>query len=735
MHYPKPVRYIHWAMAGLFCAQISLILVFKQLQSLELGKFVLEAHRQCGLLLFLIIMLRAAIIPWTNKAGTNKAPKDGFPAWQLWAARITHLLLYGALAAQPVLGILLSWARGDDVTLLGVIKLPALVQLTTDDAVGLNSLHLWTALGLVALLFVHLGAIVYNRVVRKVWVVERMMAPPVQNRLVNRLPMAVQLIFCCGLILSLSTAAGLYGAAQYTAFDAMRTQFDENDLTNLDSLRSTMSDLKGLSIGAASDAPADIATAVTDIIATLDDLSGQMADPGVRHDIAASIETLKPLTTAPDNAAAILDQATQSLQSAIDSQGMAVFQKRLDIGESARKGHDMIVLAVAPTVFISALLAFLLSRNILSALAQARQVIHKVGEDRHDGDDFAVRVVGNGEFARLMREVLKMREAIEIREKEAAQARIDLREDEIASEQTGVMQQLAHGLHALSEGQLSHRITVAFPPSYEAVRQDFNHAMEQLEDSMRSLMHGFSGFDRNSGGIMRDTQDLSLRTQSQAVDLREAGHALNGLSESLTQTAQNAREAAQVASRANHVVAGSRSVVAAAITSIQDIQQSAHRMVDHIKIVDDIAVQTNLLALNATIEAARAGETGRGFAVVAAEVRSLALRSAHAAKEIHVLINATFSQVSDGVEHVGKVGESLGHIVDGVEQLNTLVLDMSHAIQDQAHNLGNINVTMTHIDETVSQNADMAQSTESNANSIRKDVDVLSGLIHRFRVG
>jgi methyl-accepting chemotaxis protein len=449
----------------------------------------------------------------------------------------------------------------------------------------------------------------------------------------------------------------------------------------------------------------------------------------------AGIAALKQFQGAATKSNATLAQATESLQSAIDAQSMAVFQKSLDIGETARKGHDMIILAVAPTLFISAILAFFLSRNILSALAQARKVIQSVGIEKESSENETIRVVGYGEFAGLMREVLHMREAIEAREKRAAEVQIELREDQMASEQSQVVQQLAQGLHALSLGQLSHRIHGAFPAAYEAVRQDFNHAMDQLEESMRTLMRGFTGFDRNSSGIMNATQDLSVRTQAQALDLRHAGQALNDLSESLSETAKNARDAADVAFESNKMAANSRAVVGAAITSIQDIQQSAHQIVDHIKVVDEIAVQTNLLALNATIEAARAGETGRGFAVVASEVRSLALRSSQAAKEIHALINTTFAKVTDGVERVGEVGQSLGHIVDGVEQLNQLVVNMSHTIQDQAQNLGNINTTMTHIDQTVSQNADMAQSTETSVTSIRNDVDALSGLIHRFKIG
>jgi len=728
MRYPGTIRCLHWAIAVLFLTQLSLILVFKQLQSLEIGQIVLEAHRQCGLILLLAIGARAVVGLWRR----TPYPSDGtLPRWQGFAARGVHLLMYAALAAQPIIGLLLSWSRGDTIKFLGVVPLPAVAQFSSDSSTFLNILHLWTACGLVALVGVHLGAIAFNRVVRKVWVVDRMLSPAPIGRMVNRVPLAMQLLFCFGLILSMTTAAGFYGAAQYNRFDALRTKFDETDLADLDSLRSGISDLKSLTLdvlGTGAVSPAQ-KSSLESLAGTLDGVRGHVADKDIQGQLLTGAKHLREA-----GSGAQLNVAATDLQSAIDSLAMQVFQKRLDIGESARKGHDMIVLAVAPTLFLSALLAFLMTRSIMSALGHARRVIRSVSADVRGEDEDALSVVGRGEFAALMRDILAMREAVEIREKGAAQQRMDRRELEFASEQGIVVRKLADGLHALCEGQLNYRINESFPASYESVRIDFNRAIEQLEESMRVLARGFSLFDSASEGIANATVDLSTRTQSQADDLGEAGRALGKLSQNLSTTAQSARQAANVVSGANQLVAYSRPVIGAAISSIQDIQNSAHRIGEHIRVVDEIAVQTNLLALNATIEAARAGEQGRGFAVVASEVRSLALRSAAAAKDIHDLIGTTFSQVSRGVEHVGEVGTAMNRIVDEVEELNTLVSDISASIQEQAHSLESINGAFSHIDTSVCENAEMAQTTEARANAIRKDAGALASIVSHFRV-
>ena len=728
MRYPGTIRCLHWAIAVLFLTQLSLILVFKQLQSLEIGQIVLEAHRQCGLILLLAIGARAVAGFWHR----TPYPNDGtMPRWQGFAARGVHLLMYAALAAQPIIGLLLSWSRGDTVKFLGVVPLPTVAQFSSDSSAFLNTLHLWTACGLVALVGVHLGAIAFNRVVRKVWVVDRMLSPPPIGRMVNRVPLAVQLLFCFGLILSMTTAAGFYGAAQYNRFDALRTKFDETDLTDLDSLRSGISDLKSLAldvVGTGAVSPAQ-KSSLESLAGTLDGVRGHVADKDIQGQLLSGAKHLREAGNG-----AQLNAAAGDLQSAIDSLAMQVFQKRLDIGESARKGHDMIVLAVAPTLFLSALLAFLMTRSIMSALGHARRVIRSVSTDVRGEDEIALRVVGSGEFAALMRDILAMREAVETREKGAAQQRMDRRELEFASEQGVVVRMLADGLHALCEGRLSYRINEPFPPSYESVRIDFNRAIEQLEESMRVLARSFSVFDSASEGIAKATVDLSARTHSQAEDLGQAGQTLGKLSQNLSTTAQSARQAADVVFGANQLVAHSRPVIEAAISSIQDIQASAHKIGEHIRVVDEIAVQTNLLALNATIEAARAGEQGRGFAVVASEVRSLALRSASAAKDIHDLIGTTFNQVSRGVEHVGEVGAAMNRIVDEVEELNALVSDISASIQEQAHSLESINGAFSHIDTSVCENAEMAQTTEARANAIRKDAGALASIVSHFRV-
>lgn len=239
--YPLGRRLIHWAIAALLILQVSLILVFKQLQSLEMGQFVLNAHRQCGLFLLLAVIARMVFM-------RGRRPRDVFPLWQQLFAKATHFLLYASLAAQSALGILLSWSRGDEVSLFGVGHLPMLVKLAPSNTSFLHALHVWNVSILALLLSVHVFAVIYHRVAHNVSVMERMVSGGGQNRLVNRMPLSLQLVGVCGVILGLSTASGLYGASRFKSFDDLRTRFSEKDQAHLDLMRSAMSDLKSVAI-------------------------------------------------------------------------------------------------------------------------------------------------------------------------------------------------------------------------------------------------------------------------------------------------------------------------------------------------------------------------------------------------------------------------------------------------------------------------------------------------------
>ena len=212
--YPRALQALHWAMALLVCVQFALILVLRQLQSLELGQLVLSAHRQCGAVVLLLMLVRVGL------SLSHRAPKAiAAPAWQLLAAKAVHLATFALLLAQPVLGFLVAWARGDNVVFAGLVPMPTIVRLPTETGEMLSHWHRNLAYGLMAFVLIHLGAVVFNRIIRKVSVVERMLPAPPTDKVSQRVPLVAQLGLCCGGILAMTLAAGLYAAGQYSAFD------------------------------------------------------------------------------------------------------------------------------------------------------------------------------------------------------------------------------------------------------------------------------------------------------------------------------------------------------------------------------------------------------------------------------------------------------------------------------------------------------------------------------------
>ena len=231
--YPRVLQALHWGIAGLISLQFAIILVLKQLQALSFGQLVLSLHRQCGALILVLVLARLAL------AIRFRVPKSPFrfPPWQVAAAHATHAALMATLIAQPVLGALTAWARGDEVKLFFVLTIPKLVTLSNAQGVALGAWHGRIAIAMLALVGLHVGAVVFNRVARKAAVIERMMPPVSHTRLINRVPILAQLAICCSLILALTLGAGLYGAAQYRSFNQLRGKFDETEVAALDDMR------------------------------------------------------------------------------------------------------------------------------------------------------------------------------------------------------------------------------------------------------------------------------------------------------------------------------------------------------------------------------------------------------------------------------------------------------------------------------------------------------------------
>ncbi|PZR32732.1 methyl-accepting chemotaxis protein [Caulobacter segnis] len=336
--------------------------------------------------------------------------------------------------------------------------------------------------------------------------------------------------------------------------------------------------------------------------------------------------------------------------------------------------------------------------------------------------------------------------AVALRTAEAAQARANAeaeaerrRNQEMAQaaaqEQAKVMEIIADGLNRLAEGDLTYRLNQDFPESYKRLQNDFNGAITQLEETMRTIVHAASSIGAGSDEIASASDDLSRRTEQQAASLEETAAALDEITATVRRSSAGAQEAAKVVGSTRGDAERSSVVVRNAVEAMNEIEKSSQSISQIIGVIDEIAFQTNLLALNAGVEAARAGEAGRGFAVVAQEVRALAQRSADAAKEIKTLISTSSQQVNQGVSMVGQTGEALQAIVTKVGEIDALVGEIAASGQEQATGLNQVNAAVNQMDQTVQQNAAMVEQSTAAAHSLKNEGGNLLKMISRFRVG
>lgn len=299
--------------------------------------------------------------------------------------------------------------------------------------------------------------------------------------------------------------------------------------------------------------------------------------------------------------------------------------------------------------------------------------------------------------------------------------------------QNAVVDALKIGLDQLSAGDLSSSIEMSFPDEYEALRFDFNAAVNKLGSAMQMVIDNAASIDGEAQEITNAAEDLSRRTEQQAATLEETAAALDELTASVKSASEGVSEADRVVKEARDSAEASGEVVAQAVAAMSEIEESSSQISKIIGVIDEIAFQTNLLALNAGVEAARAGEAGRGFAVVASEVRALAQRSSEAAREIDGLITASSGYVQRGVELVGETGEALKGILHSVLDVASRVSEIAASSREQAAGLIEINSAMNQLDQVTQQNAAMFEETTAASHSLSRGAETLKAVTRQFR--
>ena len=329
-------------------------------------------------------------------------------------------------------------------------------------------------------------------------------------------------------------------------------------------------------------------------------------------------------------------------------------------------------------------------------------------------------------------------EAERLRATEADRAETAAREQAAAAarlqEQEEVVAELANGLAALADGDLTRRIDKELPGDYETLRLDFNRAVDQLTRAMHHIQDTSGRIDSEVAAIASAADDLSRRSEQNAATLEQTAAALDALTASVASAAESAGEARRLTDEANRNADDGAASVASVVDAMSRIASSSEGIEHITSVIDEIAFQTNLLALNAGVEAARAGEAGRGFAVVASEVRALAQRSSEAAQEISGLIRTSGNEVREGVLLVGHTGEALERILESMRQISDRVLAIANSTNDQAGGLTEINGAVTQLDGATQQNAAMFEETSAATTSLARRSSELIGAVGAFRL-
>ncbi|HEY9280500.1 MAG TPA: methyl-accepting chemotaxis protein [Eoetvoesiella sp.] len=287
---------------------------------------------------------------------------------------------------------------------------------------------------------------------------------------------------------------------------------------------------------------------------------------------------------------------------------------------------------------------------------------------------------------------------------------------------------------AIANGDLTNKIDIARVGEGSVI-----HAMHLMQESLRNVVQSVRASSDNiatgSNQIAVGNADLSQRTEEQAANLTQTAAAMEELSSTVKSNADVAQQAAQLAGSASVAASKGGEVVNNVVVTMDEINDASRKIVDIIAVIDGIAFQTNILALNAAVEAARAGEQGRGFAVVATEVRTLAQRSASAAKDIKNLIDNSVAKVDIGTKLVDEAGEAMQGIVKQVKQVTDLINEISAATNEQTTGLGQINDAVMQLSDVTQQNAALVEESASAADSLNEQAQNLVEVVGVFKVG
>lgn len=306
--------------------------------------------------------------------------------------------------------------------------------------------------------------------------------------------------------------------------------------------------------------------------------------------------------------------------------------------------------------------------------------------------------------------------------------------NELTSTAETALSEINSVLSAVASGDLTERIEGNFAGLFGELKDSCNATAENLARMLGEIRHAAETINTAASEISEGNTDLSSRTEQQASNLEETASSMEELTGTVRQNSDNSRQANVLAAKASEVAVSGGQLIEQVVTTMASINESAQKISDIIGVIDGIAFQTNILALNAAVEAARAGEQGRGFAVVASEVRTLAQRSANAAKDIKALISDSVNKIRNGNDLVDKSGATMKDVVVSIKRVNDIMAEIAAASLEQSTGIDEISKAVNQMDEMTQQNAALVEQAAAAAESLLAQAEQLNEHVAKFKL-
>jgi methyl-accepting chemotaxis protein len=700
---------IHWTVAALVTVQLAIAVVLGQLRSLDYGQLVLSLHRQLGLVILLLVLTRFVI---ARRHAPPKASAGNLPAWQVNAAALVHRLFLCVLVVQPILGIFVAWGRGDTVGILGVLQISAPMEFSDAVRERVMTAHTAVAIALFGLCVLHVGAVVFNRVVRRVSVIDRMLPAREPGLLVNRVSVALQLNVAFGLVVAIAAIAGINAVATYRASERANDELQQGDVAAADQTRAAQvawKELVGLSFAPEVNADAQRAQELADATrSSLEEAVSHTPTGDIRNALEALVAKLGSDAGDLRDTQKLRD-IDASLQEIVDSQGLASFQHRTDNQQRAASGHDLIVITLLPMLLAGLVAAVLLARSITGSLGQMAGLIRSIESERRDGD---VHVVGDAEFASLTREIVSMRAAVEQRAQAAADQRAQFDAERVRLAEEQQQREVAAERQARVDRQVQRdRLAGEFELRVAVIVDTVARIAQDLTATASSMAASAANTTERS----RQASTVADQTSGTASLIARGTAELSGTAQSVRQNAEQSQARAALAVKE----------AAAATEQIQSLLAAIQQIGSITETIAGVARQTNLLAINARIEAARAGDVGRGFSIVANEVKALANQTQDATHGIGARIEEVVSAAARSSEYLQKLREVIAGVEETAGAIFKATDEQFASTRDMADRVAEISASTGSVAENIRHAQSTASDTEALSGEVSKAAEVM----------